>query len=84
MRLLLPNRVLVVDDSLTMRGIVRKILVASRFRLDYPRRRKGIDALRKIASGKFDIVFLDYNMPGLERRRDARRDQASVLRICMW
>ena len=24
-----------------------------------------VDALRQIASGKFDLVFLDYNMPGL-------------------
>lgn len=64
-RLRLPNRVLVVDDSLTMRGIVRKILVASRFRLNLSEAQEGVDALRKIASGKFDLVFLDYNMPGL-------------------
>ncbi len=64
-RLRLPNRVLVVDDSLTMRSIVRKILVASRFRLDLAEAREGVDALRQIASGKFDLVFLDYNMPGL-------------------
>jgi CheY-like chemotaxis protein len=64
-RLRLPNRVLVVDDSLTMRSIVRKILVASRFRLDLSEAQEGIDALRQIASGKFDLVFLDYNMPGL-------------------
>ena len=64
-RLRLPNRVLVVDDSLTMRSIVRKILVASRFRLDLAEAQEGIDALRQIASGKFDLVFLDYNMPGL-------------------
>jgi DNA-binding NtrC family response regulator len=64
-RLRLPNRVLVVDDSLTMRGIVRKILVSSRFRIELSEAQEGIDALRKIASGKFDIVFLDYNMPGL-------------------
>jgi CheY-like chemotaxis protein len=64
-RLRLPNRVLVVDDSLTMRSIVRKILVASRFRLDLAEAQEGVDALRQIASGKFDLVFLDYNMPGL-------------------
>jgi DNA-binding NtrC family response regulator len=64
-RLRLPNRVLVVDDSLTMRGIVRKILLASRFRLEPTEAQEGVDALRKIKSGKFDLVFLDYNMPGL-------------------
>jgi DNA-binding NtrC family response regulator len=64
-RLRLPNRVLVVDDSLTMRSIVRKILLASRFRLELFEAQEGADALRQIASGKFDLVFLDYNMPGL-------------------
>ena len=64
-RLRLPNRVLVVDDSLTMRSIVRKILVASRFRLDMAEAQEGVDALKQIATGKFDLVFLDYNMPGL-------------------
>jgi CheY-like chemotaxis protein len=61
----LPHRVLVVDDSLTMRSIVRKILVASRFKLDTAEAEEGIDALKQISSGKFDLVFLDYNMPGL-------------------
>lgn len=63
-RLRLPNRVLVVDDSLTMRSIVRKILVASRFRLELAEAQEGVDALKQIATGKFDLVFLDYNMPG--------------------
>ena len=61
----LPHRVLVVDDSLTMRSIVRKILVASRFKLETAEAEEGIDALKQISSGKFDLVFLDYNMPGL-------------------
>ena len=56
---------LVVDDSPTMRSIVRKILAASRFRLDIAEAQEGIEALKQIASGKFDLVFLDYNMPGL-------------------
>jgi DNA-binding NtrC family response regulator len=65
LRLRLPHKVLVVDDSLTMRSIVRKILVASRFRLDIADAQEGIEALKQIASGKFELVFLDYNMPGL-------------------
>jgi CheY-like chemotaxis protein len=64
-RLRLPNRVLVVDDSLTMRSIVRKILVQSRFRLEISEAQEGVEAIKQIATGKFDIVFLDYNMPGL-------------------
>jgi len=64
-RLRLPHPILVVDDSSTMRSIVRKILIASRFRLDVAEAEEGIEALRLIASGRFELVFLDYNMPGL-------------------
>ena len=65
MRVRLPKRVLVVDDSSTMRSIVRKIMSTSRFRLELSEAEEGIQALNEIASGKFDLAFLDYNMPGL-------------------
>jgi CheY-like chemotaxis protein len=56
----------VVDDSATTRRIVRKILSASRFRLEIAEAPEGIDALKQIGCGQFDFVFLDYNMPGLD------------------
>lgn len=61
----LPRRVLLVDDSATMRSIVRKILIASRFRLEVSEAEEGIEALKQVRAGKFDLVILDYNMPGL-------------------
>ena len=61
----MPSRVLVVDDSATMRSIVRKLLSASRFRLEIAEAEDGIQALKQIGAGRFDIVVLDYNMPGL-------------------
>jgi CheY-like chemotaxis protein len=61
----LPTRVLILDDSATMRSIVRKILSASRFTLDIQEAAEGIDALNKLRGGNFGLVFLDYNMPGL-------------------
>jgi CheY-like chemotaxis protein len=64
-RLWLPNRVLVVDDSLTMRSIIRKILAVSRFRLDISEAHDAVDARSQIAGARFDIVLIDYNMPGL-------------------
>jgi CheY-like chemotaxis protein len=64
-RVRLPKRIMVVDDSATMRTIVRKILAASRFRLDVIEVQEGIAALRQLATGKYDVVFLDYNMPGI-------------------
>lgn len=64
-RLRVPSRVLVVDDSSTMRGIVRKILSGSRFPLDIAEAAEGFAALREIGLGNVDFVMLDYNMPGL-------------------
>jgi CheY-like chemotaxis protein len=66
MRLKVPSRVLVVDDSSTMRNIVRKILSNCRFPLDILEATDGLDALRQIGASKFDFVFLDYHMPGLD------------------
>jgi len=62
-RFRLPTRVLIVDDSRTMRSIVRKILSASRYVLDVAEADEGITALKQLADG-IDLVLLDYNMPG--------------------
>jgi CheY-like chemotaxis protein len=48
-----------------MRGIVRKILTASRFQLEISEAEEGFDALKQVRSGRFDLVILDYNLPGL-------------------
>jgi DNA-binding response OmpR family regulator len=65
-RVRLPTRVLVVDDSSTMRSIVRKILAASRFPFDIAEVDEGGTALQLVRKGGFDIIFLDCNMPGLD------------------
>jgi CheY-like chemotaxis protein len=64
-RLRLPSRVLVVDDSAIQRRIVRKLLTGIRFPLEIVEAEEGIAALKQLADGRFDFVFLDYNMPGL-------------------
>ncbi len=70
------SRVLLVDDSSTMRSIVRKILASSRFPLEISEAEEGVEALRQIATGRFDIVFLDYNMP----QSDGRATLAEIKR----
>jgi CheY-like chemotaxis protein len=60
----LPSRVLVVDDSSTMRSIVRKILSATRFPFEIIEADEGRVAIERVSEAEFDIVFLDYNMPG--------------------
>ena len=61
----LPSRVLIVDDSSTMRSIVRKILSATRFPFEIGEETEGVAAIKRAGEAAFDIVFLDYNMPGL-------------------
>jgi CheY-like chemotaxis protein len=62
-RMRTPKRILIVDDSTTMRSIVRKILSASRYALEVSEADEGIAALKNIDRG-VDLVLLDYNMPG--------------------
>ena len=79
-----PSRVLVVDDSSTMRTIVRKILSASRYAFNISEAANGHQAITAINSGEIDIVILDYNMPefdGLEILRTIKkmRDDIGVV-----
>lgn len=48
----------------TICSIVRKILTATPFPLEVTEVEKGGDAIELASQAEFDIVFLDYNMPG--------------------
>ena len=56
---------LIVDDSRTIRRVIRQVLETSMFRLSIEEAVDGETALRRFKDGSFDIVFLDYAMPGL-------------------
>jgi DNA-binding NtrC family response regulator len=58
-------RALIVDDSRTMRLLVRRVLERSIFRLEIEEASNGKSALTRFDHESFDIVFLDYNMPDL-------------------
>jgi CheY-like chemotaxis protein len=78
MRLRIPSRALVVDDSATMRSIVRKTLAATRFPFEVTEAAEGLTALKLVGERPFDVVFLDYNMPefsGLETLAEFKRQQ---------
>jgi len=80
-RVQVPTRVLVVDDSATMRSIVRKALAATRFRFEVSEAEEGLAALKLVREGDFHIVFLDYNMPdfsGLETLAEFKREKRRV------
>jgi CheY-like chemotaxis protein len=86
LRAKIPTRVLIVDDSGTMRSIVRKILSASRFTLDMHEAAEGFTALEQLRSGRFGMVFLDYNMPGLngfETLSEIKRESPNVAVVMM-
>jgi len=61
----MPTQVLVAADSDSLRGVVRKILKASRFTLDIHEAEDSADTLDRLRKGNFGLVFLDYNMPRL-------------------
>jgi CheY-like chemotaxis protein len=62
----LPSRVLVVDDSPTMRSVIRKVLQSCRSRFQIEEAADGTSALQLAAKQRFDLVLLDHNMPGLD------------------
>ena len=62
----LPSRVLVVDDSPTIRSVVRKVLQASRYRFEADEAGEGKAALEQAAKQHFDVMFLDCHIPGLD------------------
>ena len=62
----LPQRVLIVDDSSTVRSVVRKVLLASRCQLTAEEAADGSAAIELAKKQRFDIVFLDCQMPGLD------------------
>ena len=71
----LPSRVLVVDDSETVRAVVRKVLQSCRYRFAIEEAADGVAALAAADRQRFDLVLLDSHMPG--------RDSFDTLRILL-
>jgi CheY-like chemotaxis protein len=76
-----PSRALVVDDSSTMRSIIKKALAATRFQFAVTEASEGLAAVKLVREGEFHVVFLDYNKPdfsGLETLAEFRREKRPV------
>jgi CheY-like chemotaxis protein len=67
------TRTLIVDDSRTIRQVILRVLNRSVFNLVIDEAASGERALKLFAEGTFDLVFLDYNMPGLDGLDTLRR-----------
>src|ERR1700674_323832 len=83
-RVIRPMRALIVDDSATVRSIIRRVLDRSIFRIGIEEAGDGISALAVCVREDFDLIFLDCNMPGLHgldalRRLRERSDATNVV-----
>ena len=77
------RRVLVVDDHSTARGVIKDLLTHMRFTVDdVAGGPEAIEAVRKAArSGAgYDLVLLDWQMPGMDGIETAQALQALALR----
>jgi two-component system KDP operon response regulator KdpE len=57
------SRILVVDDEPQIRRVMRTTLAAHGYEVEDAR--SGEDGLEKLRAGKYDLVLLDINMPGM-------------------
>jgi DNA-binding NtrC family response regulator len=84
-RITSPSKVLIVDDSLTVRQIVQKVVKGSMFNCDIAEAADGETALALCRCSEFDVIFLDCNMPGLSGVETMKRLMLmqSSLRVVM-
>lgn len=74
-------KVLVVDDSTTMRMIVKKMVKSAGFDADFVEAADGVQGLEKIKSESPDLVLCDWNMPnmsGIELLAEMREQGITV------
>jgi len=73
--------VLIVDDSMPMRGVIKKIIKASGFNVkDFFEASNGNEALKLLNEEWIDLVLTDYNMPemnGLELMDEIKKCDTS-------
>lgn len=78
-------KILLIDDSRTMRGIQKKVLSVMPG-IEFAEAGDGIEALSVIAAtpGRFDLMIVDWNMPnmdGITFVRKVRETDKSTLMI---
>jgi CheY-like chemotaxis protein len=65
-RVTVPSQALIVDDSATARQIIKRVFADSIFDVDPTEVGDGETALAYCEHGRYDVIFLDCNMPGLD------------------
>jgi two-component system chemotaxis response regulator CheY len=59
------TRVLIVDDSLTIRRMVKASLAPLPGPLEFIEAGSGLEAIERLAFGTVDLIVLDLNMPDM-------------------
>ena len=81
----MKKRILIVEDSPTMRHLM--VLALKRYNLDVDEADDGLAALKSMAQHRYDLVFVDLNMPvldGMKLIKRVREDAANAAtRICV-
>ncbi len=58
------KKILIVDDSSTIRKLIRYILKKQEYRITEAK--DGMDAMEKLASLEADLIIVDLNMPNMD------------------
>jgi len=69
------GRILVVDDDPQIRRVMRTTLTGEGYEVEDSR--SGEDALEKLRAGRYDLMLLDINMPGMGGLETCRQVRAN-------
>lgn len=82
----LPIKILIVDDSVMMRALIRRALRLSGANVIIAEASNGREALTVLETERIDIVFTDLNMPvmtGTELLREMARREWGHIKRCV-
>src|SRR5579872_4869197 len=83
---MMARQILIVDDSASMRQLLAQVCYQLGD-VEVAEASDGLDGLKRLATGRFDLIFVDVNMPVLDGLKLLRRIRASEehrhARVCV-
>ena len=75
-------RILIVDDSSTMRRIIGNVVMQLGFsRDDFDEAEDGVKAWKLLGESKYDIILTDWNMPNMNGLELVKKTRAEGVHI---